>query len=395
VERAITRNMTLALNYVGNESHFIVNSGTTGSNARGYWTNELDPIYLATLGGVADSTGKSPLLTSAATAANVAILHQYFPNVAAPAPFVAAAAKSSTASIQQLLKHFPQYSGVSDTWGNVSNFSYNSFQATLEKQMSHGLSFNVNYTFAKNVGDDGTFRSGFNIPAAAISGGGHAWKQDRIDRSLTADNMTHLLHAFGVWQLPFGKGRIGNDSRAVRWLAGGWQLSSIYTLASGTPIEVTWGSNCLTSVGQCMPDKNGAFTGSARINGKWGRGPNGYQAATLGKVQYIANNAFATPQSAGFEPLIGNAPRTHAYGLTSPGTWDWDAGLRRTFPIHENLQFVFEADCIDVTNHVNFGGPSSGNLDWSPTSSSFGTVTGLAGGVPNNRDWQFAGHINF
>ncbi|HET7348492.1 MAG TPA: TonB-dependent receptor [Acidobacteriaceae bacterium] len=391
VERAISNKMTLALNYVGNESHFIVNSGTTGSNARGYWTNELNPVYLATLGGVADSSGKAPLLTAAATPANVAILHQYFPNVSAPGPFEAAAAKSSSASIQQLLKHFPQYSGVSDTWGNVSNFSYNSLQATLERQMSRGLSFNVNYTFAKNVGDDGTFRSGFDIPAAAISGGGHNWKQDRIDRSLTADNMTHIFHAFGVWQLPFGKGHIGNDSRAVRWLGGGWQLSSIYSYRSDTPIAVTWGTNCLTAVGECMPDKNGAFSGPARINGKWGRGPNGYQAASLGKVQYIDKAAFATPQSAGYEPLIGNAPRTHAYGLTGPSNWDWDAGMRRSFPIHENLQFVFEADCIDVANHVNFSTPSSGNLVWSPTSTTFGTVTGASG----NRDWQFAGHITF
>ncbi len=40
--------------------------------------------------------------------------------------------------------------------------------------MRHGLNFNVNYTFAKNIGDDGTFRSGFAVPAAALSGGGHA-----------------------------------------------------------------------------------------------------------------------------------------------------------------------------------------------------------------------------
>lgn len=401
VERAITNNMTLAINYVGNESHFIVNSGNVPSgengNARGYWTNELDPVYLATLGPVADSTGKTPLLSAPATAANVAILQKYFPNANAPAFFVAAASKSSSATIQQMLVHFPQYSGVSDTWGNVGNFSYNSLQATLQQQTSHGLSFNVNYTFAKNVGDDGTFRSGFAIPANAISGGGHAWKMDRIDRSLTADNITQLLHAFGVWQLPFGAGHIGNGSRTARWLAGGWQFSSIYTHSSGSPIAVTT-TGCTTSVGQCMPDLNSSFSGSARMNGSWGRGPNGYQAATLGKVQYINPAGFAAPQnvsSVGAQYLIGNAPRTKPYNIFGPGNWDWDAGLRRTFPIHESLNFVFEADCIDVLNHVNFAAPSSGNLAWSAGSASFGTVTGLAGGIPNNRDWQFAGHINF
>jgi hypothetical protein len=398
VQREITPDMTVAADYVGNESHFIVNSGTTGGDARGYWTNELNPVYLATLGSVADTTGTKPLLIAPAIPANVAILQSYFPGASAPAYFVQAAAVSTTATIEQMLKAFPQYSGVNDTWGNVGNFSYNSLQVTLQQQMRHGLNFNLNYTFAKNVGDDGTFRSGFAIPSAAISGGGggHAWKMDRIDRSLTADDITHTLHAFGVYQLPFGAGGIGNGSRAVRWLAGGWQLSSIYSHTTGNPLAITT-SGCDGSIGECMPDLNPASLGhSARINGSWGKGPNGYQASELGKVQYINPAAFATPRnissfSGSPEYLIGSAPRTGAYGLTGPSVWDWDAGVRRTFPIHENLAFIFEADCIDLWNHVNFSVPSSSNLNWSANSTSFGTVTGAS----DNRDWQFAGHVSF
>ncbi len=52
--------MTLAVNYVGNESHFIVNSGNTGANARGYWTNQVDPKYLAVLGRVTGQHRKHP-----------------------------------------------------------------------------------------------------------------------------------------------------------------------------------------------------------------------------------------------------------------------------------------------------------------------------------------------
>jgi hypothetical protein len=52
-QRAITSNMTLSVDYMGNESHFIINSGTNGSNARGYWVNQLDPKYLAVLGPLA------------------------------------------------------------------------------------------------------------------------------------------------------------------------------------------------------------------------------------------------------------------------------------------------------------------------------------------------------
>lgn len=400
IERGITQNMTLAVNYVANESHFIVNSGTTGSNPRGYWTNELNPVYLAALGSVTDSTGTTPLLIAPATPANVAILQSKFPSVQAPSYFVNAASVSNAATIAQMLVHFPQYSGVSDTWGNVSNFGYNSLQITLNQRLSQGLTFNFNYTYAKNIGDDGTFRDGFDIPAAAISGGSHAWKMDRIDRSSTADSLPQTLHTFAVYQLPFGKGHIGNDSRTVRWLAGGWQLSGIYTYSSGTPMAVVW-SGCSGSTypgqGQCMPDLNTSSPDvskhNARISGSFGKGPNGFQAASLGHVQYIDPGAFAQPANISTvstaQYLIGSAPRTRPLNLNNPGTWDVDSGLRRTFPIHDNLQFVFEADCLNTTNHVTFNGP---NVSWSQGSTSFGTVSGIAN---SPRDFQFAGHINF
>jgi len=95
-------------------------------------------------------------------------------------------------------------------------------------------------------------------------------------------------------------------------------------------------------------------------------------------------SSVSTPQY-----LIGNAPRTKALSLNNPGTRNIDSGVRRTFPIHERLTFVFEADCLNTTNHVTFSGP---NVSWSQGSTSFGTVGGIAN---SPRDFQFAGHINF
>lgn len=393
-ERGLTNDLTLAVNYVGNESHFIVNSGTTGSNARGYWADQLDPKYLATLGPLKDSTGTTPLLDAPATPANVAIMQAAVPGAPAPASYQAAAGANKSATIAHMLVAFPQYSGVSDTWGDVGNFAYHSLQITLDKRMSHGLTFSANYTLSKNIGDDGTFRSGFAIPAGAISHGSKDWKQDRIERGETTISSRNNLHAYGVYELPFGAGHIGANSRAVRWLAGGWQLSGIYSYASGMPVAITWSGCSGTNYpgqGQCMPDTNSAFTGSARINGKFGKGPNGTQFSNLGSVAYFDKTAFATPQNVSptttAQYLLGNAPRTAAFGLRNPAHWDLDTGLRRTFPIHESVQFVFEADCLNTWNNVVFSNP---NATWG--SSAFGTI----GGISNSpRDFQFAGHINF
>jgi hypothetical protein len=421
VERAVTSSMTLAVNYVGNESHFIVNSGTTGANARGYWTNELNPTYLSLLGPVLDSTGSKPLLNAQATPANLAILAQYAPNAPMPAFYTAAGAINGSATIQQMLVHFPQYSGVSDTWGNVGNFAYDSLQIVLQQRTSHGLTFTVNYTYAKNIGDDGTFRSGYAIPASALSGASSsatAIKQDRIDRSWTAISIPQTVHVFGVYELPFGKGQIGGNSMLVRTLAGGWQISENYSYTAGYPMAVTWSGASGTNTpgqGQGMPDLNTASNDysshNARINGSYGKGPNGTNACNIGlggckALPYVDAGAFTSPINVSTAPnctpggrnepsncnpayLIGSAPRTAPLGLRNPGTEDIDAALRRTFPLHfEDTAFVFEADCLNLWNKNTFGSP---NASWSNGSTTFGTITSASGA----RDWQFAGHINF
>jgi hypothetical protein len=410
IERGITSNMTLAVNYVGNESHFIINSTNTGTgNARGYWTNQVNPIYLVALGPLTDSTGKTPLLNAQATPANVALVEAAVPSAPAPAFFTAAGAASSKATIGQMLTPFPQYSGVSDTWGNVGNFSFNSLQVTLDQRLSHGLTFDVNYTFGKNLGDDGPYRDGYDIPSSAISHGTKSFKQDRIDRSWTTISSPSTLHVYSVYALPFGRGGIGADNLLVRWLAGGWQISGIYQFSSGTPLQLTWsgcsGTNC-PAQGQNMPDLASGYAGNSRIIGKYGTSPNGTTACNLGiapiggkctAIQYVDPAGYQAPQDVGTttpthvaQYLIGNAPRTAPYGVRNPNNWDLDTGIRRSFPLHlENAEFVFEADCLNTWNNVVFSGP---NGAWSSGSTSFGAITGISN---NPRDWQFAGHINF
>ena len=406
VERGITKDLTLSINYMANESHFLLDysgaSNADGVTNRGYWQNQLDPKYLAILGPVTATTG-GPLLNAQATAANIAQLVSYVPNAPTPAFYTAAGAVKSSITIAQMLVAFPQYSGVTDLWGNSDNFSYESLQITLNQRLSHGLTFNVNYTFSKNIGDDTNFRSGFDIPMGAISHGTQNWHMDRIERSWTAISIPSYLKAFGVYELPFGKGSLGGGNMLVRAVAGGWSVNGIFSAQSGTPVQVTW-SGCSSTNhplqgAACIPDINAAYLNpSARQNGKYGSGPNGNNTCNLGigsgcvAIQYMNPNAFTTPTNVSSNStqqyLLGDAPRTAAYGLRNPSTWNLDSGVRRTFPIHESLQFVFEADALNTFNHATFGGPGA---TWAAGSTSFGTITSASG----NRYWQFAGHINF
>ena len=299
------------------------------------------------------------------------------------------------------------------------NYSYNSLQVTVEQRMAYGLTFNFNYTWSKNIGDDGTFRSGFAIPAAAIDGGTQDWKMDRIERSVTVISSPHVFHAYGTYNLPFGKGELGGQHLVTRQLFGGWQLSGIWTYSSGTPVAVI-ASNCTTAnsssanlplQGQCMPSiAPGATAGTARNPYGYGRDASGKRSScALGlgtgckATQYLNPAAFQYASTFTGSPIlkIGNAPRTRAFGMTNPAQLNFDASVRRTFPIHDSINIQLEATASNVLNHTNFSNPNATYNGPNPTpgpipvngaTTSYGTITSVSN---TPRAFQFAGHINF
>ncbi len=406
MERSITKDMTLQVNYVGDEAHHTWDGGA--QNNRGYWNNQLNPKYLAALGPVngVSATGKTvSLLTAPATSQNVATMNAAMGGLPNPAFFIAAAnafPNQSTVTIAQMLTAFPQYSSLQDGWGGpfTENFSYNALQITLAQRMAHGVAFNFNYTYSKNIGDDGTFRSGYAIPIGALDGGTKAWSENKVDRSWTTISVPQIVNFYGVYQLPFGKGHIGDGSWLVRNLAGGWQLSGIYTYSSGGPFTVTWstGGNCANAApnaGQCMPSLNPSYSGSPRINGSYGKGPNGFVFGNASSIQYVDPTAFQAPTdistaSATHQYLIGNAPRTRAYNIQNPGNQNLNASVRRSIPLHfEHTALVVQADCTNVWNKMVWGSPNAG---WSAGSKTFGQV-GAPGTAP--RDFQISAHLTF
>jgi hypothetical protein len=361
----VTRDMTATLSYVGNQGHFLLPTGA----ARGLYSNQLDPKYLA-LGSTA--------LGATATAANMptgALPYATFNN-----------------KVSQALLAFPQYSGVTDQVGSVGNANYNALQLSIVQRLSRGLTFMLNYTYSKTIDDLGTFRSGYAIPANVLANGSKAYPMDRIERGRSAIDQPQNLILTSTYDLPFGQGKIGNDNAFVRAFAGGWRLSGIFSYYAGDPLTITQSSCTAPGQGTCMPSYNPAFVGvasGARQKGGWGHGAT---RTSLASTQYINPTAFTTT---GYE--IGDVARTAPYGLRGPGNHNIDAALRRTFDLwkKEDVKFIFEASVFNAANHVWFGSPSStadGSIGSVTGSSSLGTIAGQAN---NPRQWQFAGHINF
>lgn len=376
-QRLLTPNITATVSYVGNEAHFLP---FTSGGARGIYSNGLNPIYLS-MGSTLNQKATSTNMPS-----GQGLPYPTFNN-----------------TVAQALTPFPQFKGVSDAWGDVANSNYNALQLSIVQRASRGLTFMLNYTYSKNIDDDGTYRSGYALPAGTVEGTSQSFALDRIDRSLSTIDMPQNLVFTSVYNLPFGKGHSwGGSNPILNQIVSGWTLSDIFTYVSGNPLAITSSSCDTPGQGTCMPAYTPGFTGSARQNGAWGHGAT---RETLAKIQYINPNAFAatSDQKVFSNPyLIGNAARTAPYGLRGPSNYDIDGSLRRTFNLlpSEHVQLVFEADVFNAVNHVWFGSTSSNasgsigqEIEGTPAESiKLGVVNGQAN---EPRQWQFSGHVNF
>ena len=327
IQRSLTSSLVLTAAYVGSNGKQLAGAG------RGSWSNQIDPRYLV-LGN---------LLNQNATPANVTAAAAIVPGIALPFP-------TFTGTIAQMLRPFPQYGGISDPYGNVGQTNYHAMQASLQQRLSNGLTFNVNYTFSKSIGNI------FGIRSAYLG---------QLDKSIANTDMPHVFNAFFNYDLPFGKGRtFDSENRVVQALISGWQFSGITRFASGTPLGPFVGTCTLPQAGTCYANYNPAFTGSVRINGGWGNGD--VKAAVANATPFIDKNAFvnAAPFTYGNTPVLG------AYGLRNPHLLNTDLSISRDFHVTEDVRFVFGVDSFNIFNYVRFGG-----INTNITNAAFGKVT--------------------
>lgn len=364
IQRAIFPNTVVSVNYVGSESHFLY-----GSN-NGYLRNELDPKYevlgslLKQLPGNTDkNTGQTYLQEAQAIVPTAQIPYANFggPN----------------GTIQSILSPFPQYGGVSDVFEVTGSAAYNGLQVILNQRTWRGLNLQLNYTYSREKDSSKCCRTGYDIPASAITDG-IARPETALDYS--EHNPRQVLHTFGTYALPFGRGHIGGNNLLVNILASGWQASGIYSYTSGAILAYT-ATGCLV-VGQgCNPSFAPGYSGNVRIGGAYG---NGINALTSAKTPFLDVNAFYVPKKT---YQVGNVPAAGGFNAFGPGHWQVDGGLSRNFKIREDLSFVFAAQVENITNHFNWNLSNTNVAD-----SNFGT---LSNSGQHPRDWQFNGKFVF
>jgi hypothetical protein len=234
--------------------------------------------------------------------------------------------------------------------------NYNSLQASLEKRLSHGLQFQLAYTWSKSIDGGSSFENTIKPTC------------DRCNRTLSLYDARHRFVISYLWEPPVPKYE-GLKGAALN----GWAFSGITTFQTGFPVAIRSQADAelMYSFFFELPGKPNLVapfhTQDPRSHSGYAFDPNSFAVP-----DYTAPNA--SPQS-----LLGNAPRAICCG---PGINNFDFSVQKMFRVTETKHFEFRAEFFNIFNHAQFLNPD-GNI-------SDGTDFGRVKHARDPRQIQFA-----
>jgi hypothetical protein len=255
--------------------------------------------------------------------------------------------------------------------------NYNSLQATVRHQFSHGLTMQAAYTWDKNLSDI-FFSNSANINDALAlktqpspNGPPHGqWGPVSFDR------YQRLVVNYS-YDLPFGKGMTGIEGKLIN----GWNVSGVTIAQSGNPLTFIGGG----SGGAYGTNQQLSFQGvttaqicsgfsNSQLKNPGGAGAHALNAAGTA-TGYFNTAAFAcsAPVVQFGDPGYGPpgpfqiAPATD-YGnsavgiVTGPGQFNFDISIVKNTQITERVRMQFRADFYNAFNHTQFSPPQGTNF---------------------------------
>jgi hypothetical protein len=226
--------------------------------------------------------------------------------------------------------------------------NYNSLQAKLDRRFSGGFQLTTAYTWSKSIDysqDNGGFAYYINA---------------RRSRAVADFDRRHIFNQSYIWELPLGKGRRLATSGILAQVLGGWQVSGILTLMSGSALNITAPAATLNAPGNTNnPDYIGR--GGLPVTGEIN-----FRATGRNQATWFDTGVFAAPRANAF----GNVGRNAFYG---PAFFNVDLSAFRRFKITERWTLEFRAESYDFTNTPQYPNPDGGFGN-----ATFGQVTNAA-----------------
>jgi hypothetical protein len=275
------------------------------------------------------------------------------------------------------------FSDQTNTWAK-----YNSLQATVKKQLSHGLTFSAAYSYARSI-TSGYYVNYNGAPnTRSIYGLNGFYRPQRL-----ALNYNYAL------PIPQHDGFVG---KAIN----GWSVSGVTVIQSGdpqTPVDSRGGTaygfgpgTRPVSTAILLPGKtpkNEASTLGGNDQNRLGCANTALNASGAGSCAgggwfnraAFDQVAFASPTTGGgdgvgIDPnhVAGNYPTlwgNSGYGtLLGPGQFNFDISIQKLTVVgglHESAALQFRADFFNAFNHPQFADPNSVDLN----TTNFGQIT--------------------
>ena len=328
-------------------------------------------------------------------------------------------------ALQSALRPFPQYDFIDQgcCLENVGMSSFNALIATLQRHFHQGLNLQVSYTFGKT----------FTDADSALPNNGVGVSQDtdtdnlHHEKAISAQDVRHTLVISGLYELPFGKGKMFMNHGIGAYLLGGWTVGTVQRMQSGQPLSFGcgWGipgfQNCIrfstyngTSLksaayrrgashihpfvivppgGSLDPNTNTMFNQEynnvTRTGSPVAGAPiafydrnNNYNRDCTTATQANCNGSLDQPYQFG----VG-IPRTTS-AVRTPPYFNNDLSIIKKIPLHESYVFSIKAELLNTFNQHTFSIPDLQPYDYG----SFG----LPGGTVNTaRNIQLTARFTF
>jgi hypothetical protein len=244
----------------------------------------------------------------------------------------------------QLLRPHPQFLNMTTT-ASVGRSSYNALQVSVQHRFAQGLALLFDYTYSRAFDNTGDY---------FVSAQFQDNNCTACDRSISQQDLTHVIRLSGQYTLPFGPGQQFVNKGVLSRVIGGFTVGSFYTYDSGAPVAVS------------SPNFSNSFGGGTSMRPD----VTGFSTQVPGGRQMRNGSLYFNPAAFKETPSyqFGNAPRYLA-GVRAPGANNFDMLAARRFALVEPFSLDFRFEFFNAFNRVQFAGPNT-----SISSSSFGQI---------------------
>jgi outer membrane receptor protein involved in Fe transport len=250
-------------------------------------------------------------------------------------------ANATTANVDSRRPYLPGILGSVVMAKSILNSTYHGLQVTGGKNFSRHFSVKGFYTFSKGLDFINTQNSTTQTATD--------WSNIGLDRGRANNDRTHSFVVSGIWELNYFR----STPAFVRAVAGGWSISAISTMRSGTPLTITSGTDT---------NLDGNSGDRANLIGDPFLDPNRARSAVVAQWFNIA----------AFGPVANGKDGTAGRNiLDGPGLKNVDMGIFREFHPRERMKLMFRGEMTNAFNLVNLSNPGTA-LN---SSSTFGKIT--------------------